>query len=1017
MTPHGGPCGARFGVPRDRVSLFNQGSTPRARSVLLAALAFAVALAVPPATDGNVGRDESRPDPSLAVAKTTIEGLRADAFLENAGQLDPKEVRFYAASGNVQVGFADSALLLALVESPPAPLTEGPGRTMLEARRPSEPTPTRGVMLRLSFEGANEVTPQGRDPLPYMSHFFLGNDPAEWRTNVRSYREVAYEDLYDGVDLIYRASALGVKYEFRLRAGADPSVITMAYQGANRLELEDSGDLKVHTTVGKVTDASPVSDQEGDFVHCSFALRTPRSYGFDCNGVDRTRALVIDPLVYATFLNADVGFSIAVDGAGNAYVTGSTWTLDFQVTPGAFDMTPNGQDDAFVAKLDYTGSSLLYATYLGGADRDYAYSIAVDSAGNAYVTGPTYSLDFPATPSAFDTTYNGGQEDAFVAKLNSLGSSLLYATYLGGSNLERGSSVAVDGAGNAYVTGPTWSVNFPATPAAFDTTYNGGPGDAFVAKLDPAGSSLLYSTYLGGSFDDRASSIAVDSAGNAYVIGYTGSLNFPVTPGAFDMDYNGLGDSFVAKLDSAGSSLVYATYLGGYYADTGAGIAVDSAGNAYVTGHTFSSDFPVTPGAFDTTNIRYDVFVAKLDPTGSSILYATYLGGFEEPFGGFTDMGFSIAVDTAGNAYVTGITSSPDFPVTPGAFDTTYNGREDAFVAKLDPAGSSLLYSTYLGGSMPFSGQDHGYSIAVDSTGNAFVTGITAAPDFPVTPGAFDTTYNGGDVFVARFAFVAPAEIVSAALAGPGFQDLNLTWTPSPLDGSPGGPIAYRILRGAAPGGPFAEIASLPATGSPSYSYLCPLCGHVPGDTTTTFYRVGAAGYWNGTADSNLAARYAKTVQTGPHLLTVPLEQTDYAVPVVLQTLNHGVVRTFRAGTADPWKAWDPGRWGDLATLAFGDAMWVDITAAGQYTVAGLVRLNPIVPLSAGWNLVGYAAFLSETRDVSLADVAGVARVETFDPAGADPYHLRFVAGTEILVPGEAYWVLLASGGRLWLQG
>jgi len=1030
MAPHGIPWGARVGVSRARVSFFTHGATPRARSVLLAALACVVALAAPPATDGQGAKDDTRLDPSLAAAETALEGLRADAFLENAGQLDRQEVRFYAASGNVQVGFADSAVLLALVESPPAPLTEDPGRDMLGARRPSEPTPSRGVMLRLSFEGANEVVPRGRDPLSYPSHFFLGNDPARWRTNVRSYREIVYEGLYEGVDLVYRASASGVKYEFHLAPGADPGVLTLAYEGAEAIDFDGAGNLWIRTALADFTDSKPIAYQGEHEVSCVFVLRSPLSYGFDCDGVDSSRALVIDPLIYSTFLGGDWdvewGTSMAVDAAGNAYVTGNTWSLDFPATPGAFDTNCSCTPwwDGYVAKLDPTGTSLFYATFLGGGDFDFPYSIAVDAAGNAYVTGSTYSIDFPVTPGAFNTTHISSVDDfdSFVTKLDPSGSSLRYSTYLGGTgDWDEGYSIAADAAGSAYVTGNTDSWDFPVTAGAYDTSC-GTDGncnfdgtfyeyDAFVTKLDPSGSSLLYSTYLGGTYGEQGLGITVDAIGNAYVTGATDSLDFPTTPGALDTTYiGGPADAFVAKLDPTGSGLLYSTFLGGASSDFGWSVGVDAAGNAYVAGATWSADFPVTPGAFDTTNSGpVETFVAKLDPTGSSLLYATYLARTQ-------NYGLSVAVDSAGNAYVAGTSNSVDVPVTLGAFDVTLDGSWDGFLGKLNPSGSALLYATYLGGG----GSDRVNSVAVDAAGNAYVAGWTNSTDFPVTPGAFKTTQYGYDAFVAKLNLTPEPTspvIVSAALTGSGFQDLSLTWTPAPLDGSPGGPTEYRVLHAPALGGPFTEIASISATGSPSYSFTCPACGHVPGETNTTFYRVRAVSA-NATTDSNLAARYAKAVQAGPHLLAVPLEQAKYAIPAVLQTLTHGVVRTFRAAdAADPWKAWHPARPGDLATLAFGDAMWVDVTAAGQYTVAGLVRLNPIVPLSAGWNLVGYAAFVSETRDVSLAEAPGVVRVEAFDPASADPYRLRVVAGTEMLVPGEGFWVLLVSGGGLWVQG
>jgi hypothetical protein len=382
-------------------------------------------------------------------------------------------------------------------------------------------------------------------------------------------------------------------------------------------------------------------------------------------------------LDYATFLGGsghDYGYGIAVDGSGAAYATGSTWSSDFPTTPGAFDTTHSGYEDAFVVKLNAGGSALAYATFLGNGP---ALGIAVDASGAAYVTGYTDSSYFPTTPGAFDTTYNGSS-DAFVAKLNAAGSALDYATFLGGSSGDVGIGIAVDGSGAAYVTGYTYSSYFPTTPGAFDTTHSGYE-DAFVVKLNAGGSALDYATFLGGNNYDGGSSIAADGSGAAYVTGQTSSSDFPTTPGAFDTTYNGSSDAFVAKLNAAGSALDYATFLGGSSGDAGSSIAVDGRGAAYMMGLTASDDFPTTPGAFDTTynGSEYDAFVAKLNAAGSALDYATFLGGSSR------DEGEGIAVDGSGAAYVTGSTFSDDFPTTPGAFDTSGNGHCDAFVVKL----------------------------------------------------------------------------------------------------------------------------------------------------------------------------------------------------------------------------------------------------------------------------------------------------------------------------------------------
>ena len=365
----------------------------------------------------------------------------------------------------------------------------------------------------------------------------------------------------------------------------------------------------------------------------------------------------------------------------------------------------------------------------------------MDDTGSVYVTGGTFSTDFPTTVGAAQTTYSGGEPDAFVTKLNATGSGLVYSTYLGGSDRDSGFRVAVDGGGNAYVTGITFSTDFPTTAGA---AQDAGGDDAFVTKLNATGSGLVYSTYLGGSGGEIGVGIAVDGAGSAYVTGYTLSTDFPTTAGAAQTTHAGEFDAFVTKLNATGSGLVYSTYLGGNNTDQSSGIAVDGAGSAYVTGGTLSTNFPTTAGAAQTTYAGgVDAFVTKLHPTGSGLVYSTYLGGNDG------DSGARIALDGAGSAHVTGSTTSTNFPTTAGAAQTTYAGGIDAFVTKLHPTGSGLVHSTYLGGS----DVDLGVGIAVDGAGSGYVTGFTVSTNFPTTAGAAQTTPAGDpDAFVAKIA-------------------------------------------------------------------------------------------------------------------------------------------------------------------------------------------------------------------------------------------------------------------------
>jgi hypothetical protein len=416
-------------------------------------------------------------------------------------------------------------------------------------------------------------------------------------------------------------------------------------------------------------------------------IKRGSKWGITLANYDKMQALIIDPLVYSTYIGGsgdDYGSAIAVDGSGNAYVTGITTSTNYDVTVGAFQTTYGGGTyDVFVTKLNASGSGLVYSTYIGGSDDDIGYGIAVDNIGNAYVTGYTYSTDYDVTAGAFQTT-NGGNTDVFVTKLNASGSGLVYSTYIGGSDYDFARGIAVDGSGNAYVTGWTGSTDYDVAAGAFQTMFGGGSTDVFVTKLNASGSGLVYSTYIGGSEQEIGFGIAVDGSDNAYVTGFTYSTDYDVTAGAFQTTGGGTyTDVFVTKLNASGSGLVYSTYIGGSDDDWGNGIAVDGSGNAYVTGYTYSTDYDVTAGAFQTTGggTFRDVFVTKLNAIGSGLVYSTYIGGSD------TDVGFGIAVDGSGNAYVTGWTQSTDYDVTAGAFQTTYGGGTyDFFVTKLCPA-------------------------------------------------------------------------------------------------------------------------------------------------------------------------------------------------------------------------------------------------------------------------------------------------------------------------------------------
>jgi len=394
-------------------------------------------------------------------------------------------------------------------------------------------------------------------------------------------------------------------------------------------------------------------------------------------------------LIYSTYLGGssdEVGQSIAVDSAGSVYVTGYTSSPDFP-TVSAIQPTNHGGFDAFVTKISPDGSALIYSTYLGGSSDDYGWGIAVDSAGNAHVTGDTPSRDFPVFKALQPTFHEGANFNSFVTEINADGSALIYSTYWGGSGGEGGSRVAVDPAGNSYVGGYTFSPDFP-TVNAIQPTYAGNV-DAYLTKLSADGQTVIYSTFMGGSGFEYGWDVAVDSAGNAYMTGFTQSTDFP-TAHALQPTNHGGSDAFVAKINPSGNALVFSTYLGGGDTDLGTSIAADSSGNAYVGGYTKSKNFPTASAIQPTNHGGFDAFVAKISGDGSALLFSTYLGGTanESEFdAGYRDLG--IAVDSSGSAYVAGTTKSADFPITPLAFQRALKGGEDAFVAKIAIAGGS----------------------------------------------------------------------------------------------------------------------------------------------------------------------------------------------------------------------------------------------------------------------------------------------------------------------------------------
>jgi hypothetical protein len=720
-------------------------------------------------------------------------------FEANQGQTDPR-VKFLARGSGYTVFLtgAEATLLLQAQSSDVA--SSSPTKSSLPRERKSEKRLAAAVHLALATASPHaEVEPL--DMQPSSSNYLLGNDPAKWRRNVPHFARVKVHGVYPGVDLVYYGNQGQFESDFIVAPGASATQIEMRVEGADKLNLDAQGNVTLSTAAGDLTLHRPRAYQQiaasRQEIAASYVQRGSRVVGIEVAAYDSSQPLVIDPVLsYSTYLGGTANqfvAGIAADSAGFAYVTGFTNSTTFPTVAGSLQTAiSNTSGNAFVTKLKQGGTGLVYSTFLGGTGNkgDSAHAIAVDAAGDAYIVGSTSSSDFPIKVTAYQSVNKGG--GGFFTKLDPTGSSLLYSTYFNGSGTDRLNAVAVGTNGNAFITGSTTSPDFPIILAtALQNTNNvtgSQMGTAFLSRIDPSLSgvpSLVYSTYLGGSKEDAGLGVAVDSAFNAYIVGSTSSADFPQpspTKNGFQQTLkNPSGNAFVARIDTTQPArLVYSTYLGGSPngqgsspGDVGTSIAVPPAGGlAYITGYTSATDFPtVAPLDTHSNTPSQKAIIAQLDTTKSgaaSLRFSTYFGGTVFTVGSTqpgADLGFGIAIDPLKNIYVAGTTSSADFPVTPGAPQPTKIGNQNAFLSELNPAGSAVLFSTYLGGST-----DAAESVALDGAtpANSYIGGVTAG-NFPTTVGAFQTTdavalSNNNDGFVAKISpgaftgvFLSPA--------------------------------------------------------------------------------------------------------------------------------------------------------------------------------------------------------------------------------------------------------------------
>ena len=654
-------------------------------------------------------------------------------FEQNQGQTD-SQVQYLARGDGYTLFLTGNEAVFSLHSGSSASQSATRGAVDLPVRnaaRRSETVST--TIIRMQLKGAQlPAAISASDPLPGKSNYFIGSNPSNWRTGVPHYARVSYHDVYPGVNLAFHGAQRQTEFDFIVTPGADPAPIGFHFTGAGALTTDDSGNLKISSDAGNILLHKPIAYQTINGVRqpvdAQFVLQAGNKVSFALAPYDRSRELVIDPSVAVT-----------------------------------------------------------YSTYIGGSGDDEGQGIAIDSSGNAYITGQTASTNFP-TKSPYQASCgscSSGGANAFVSEINSNGTALVYSTYIGGTTSggtpagpgnDSGNAIAIDSSNSVFVTGATSSTDFPTAGTPFQgscksctstSTFN-----SFVLELNSTGSALTYSTYLGGSGSDFGLGIALasDGSGDVLVVGSTSSSNFPTMNPLQAYLTGSVSSGFVTKLNSSGSALAYSTYLGGStVGDKANAVAVDSSDDAYVTGQTASATFHTTSGAFQTacggcSSGRTSAFVTVINPTGSGYVYSTFLGGSGP------DVGAGIAADSTGSAYVTGTTQSNNFPVTMTALQTIYGGgSSDAFVTKLNPTGTALAYSTYLGGS----GDDSGGSIALDGNDNAYITGQTDSSGANVFSVNATQPAIGGlfDAFVSEINSSGTQLVFSTYLGGPGVED------------------------------------------------------------------------------------------------------------------------------------------------------------------------------------------------------------------------------------------------------
>ena len=726
-------------------------------------------------------------------------------FTENKGQWDEHVLYKAEASGGLTwfIERDGVTLLQSVPDMDAEPLTDPASMRLPEAMRMQEPEcyPNKTHALKFKFQNvlprtARSFLPEQTTPasaasvepserLSWNNNYFLGNDPSKWAPDCGNFQQVVMKDVWTGVDVVWRSEGKLVEFDFVVHPNADPNAIRIECLGLTD-EMESSSnseELLLPTSLGVLHQVLPEAfqiEEDGSLapVRAEFKLVGGNSFGVALpEGYDVDKPLIVDPLVYSTYLGGNsYAYALTPDGAGGVVVAGNTSSYNFPTTGGAFQRNNGGGEDVFISRLNADGSTLIYSTYLGGNRSESANALAPDGTGGVVVAGSTNG-NFPTTDGAFDRSHNGAY-DAFIARLNADGNTLIYSTYLGGNGADCALALTPDDAGGVVVVGYNVGGNFPTTDGAYQMDYRGGR-EGFITRLNDDGSALIYSTYLGGSSHDNAIALTTDGAGEVIVTGYTFSSDFTTTLGAYQRSFGGgPADVIIVRLNTAGS-VIYSTYLGGNGNEQANGIIPDGTGGVVVAGST-DGNFPTTDGAFDRShNGNYDAFIARMNAEGSALIYSTYLGG-----NGY-DFTFALTPDGAEEVVVAGYTRSSNFPTTEGAYQERFGGGgRDAFIARLnlpEQGQSALIYSTYLGRS----GDELAYALAPDGEGGVVVTGSTNSQNFPTSVGAYQRDFGGGywNAFITRIdmSTILAAPIINVDPAKLNFDVVEFRSTSSPL--------------------------------------------------------------------------------------------------------------------------------------------------------------------------------------------------------------------------------------------